>query len=216
MFLLFWHVQPCCLIHSGDGPRCLGDCSFCVGAVVVVVVVVARLFSYIALKAVFVYIFRWMHSSTHEKILHNLSAERAPPNTILYALQLWRNLQIPKTDSPSQRQRRIPYDPCRKQSRSGTTETSKSNRLRWQAHIHPVWSSEEIIPSSLENSHLHTWKWERCSCSFAARIQQDVSERIKERLQKAWCREGRLDGNRSVMKWWIFSCWCAVSPRSLR
>lgn len=48
------------------------------------------------------------------KTWHNLSAQKTPHNTVWYVFQLWRNLQIPKTNSPSERQRWIPDDPCRK------------------------------------------------------------------------------------------------------
>lgn len=82
-------------------------------------------------------------------------------NTMWHVLQFWRNLQIPKANPPSQRQRRVPHDPRRKQSRPGTTETSESQQFPQThrlAHMHPVWSSTEIACTSLEDFSLHIFK----------------------------------------------------------
>ena len=133
-----------------------------------------------------------------------------------HVLQLWRNLQIPKTDSSSKRQRWVPYDPRRKQSRSGTTETSKSKLLaetwtHWLTNGHPFWSSDEITSGSLQESHLHAFE-SRSKPSSCRKLQQDVSERRK-RVAVETSVSGGEEGWREKGVWWndeFFSCQCRL------
>lgn len=78
---------------------------------------------------------------------------------------------------------------------------------------HSFWSSEEIISTSLEESHLHIWKWKQAlQLQLAAKIQQDVSERIKEAVEMVV--SGGEDGWREKGVWWndeFSCCWYAVA-----
>lgn len=71
---------------------------------------------------------------------------------------------------------------------------------------------------------MHTRKWKRAlQLQLAAEIQQDVSERKKERQQRRCCQEGRMDGEKrecdemmnylaAGMQWCVTSCSEATPP----
>lgn len=123
--------------------------------------------------------------------------------TLSSDLQLWRNLQIPKTDSASQRQRWIPHDPRRQQGRSGAAETSKSNRLErseptYGRNSHVLLSSEEMWLEGFGFAGFQAQVLQLQACFRDATGCWEI-------LLTRWCQEGRTDEEGSVMKWWIFS-----------